>query len=281
MILNKMRKRPITVLLGKTGNGKSCLGNFLLDYDIFKTSSKPESETVDLKIGVNYSKDFCVIDTPGLNDSQGRDQMHYENIIKFIKNKFITSFLLVFSFEETRFSLDLQELIKIYCNIFNFDIFNHMGLVFTKTYEKNKNRLNSLKSKKKNEFVNKVKNIIENFFNRTFDKEFPCFFVDADLEDVDDDSSKERDKIIDWVKNSSEIDVNQLTIKDDLRIKYKEREQKSEYSTSYNGDYKTERWDYYERYIYTDINNKKNYGSWRWYDYYSNTYQYKSSCIII
>ena len=134
-----MSKRPIVVLLGKTGNDKSCLGNFLLDNNIFKTSSKPESETVDLKIGINYSKDFCVIDTPGLNDSQRRDQMHYQNIIKFIKNKYITSFLLLFNFNETRLSLDLQELIKIYCNIFNFEIFNHLGLVFIKTYDKNKN----------------------------------------------------------------------------------------------------------------------------------------------
>lgn len=276
-----MSKRPIVVLLGKTGNGKSCLGNFLLDNNIFKTSSKQESETVDSKIGINYSKDFCVIDTPGLNDSQRRDQMHYQNIIKFIKNKYITSFLLVFNFNETRLSLDLQELIKIYCNIFNFEIFNHLGLVFTKTYDKNKNRLNSLKSKKKNEFVNNVKKIIENFFDRKLNKDLPCFFIDADLEDVDDDSSKERSKIIEWVKNSSKIDVNQLKIKDDLRIKNREREQKSEYNTKYNGNYKTERWDYYERYIYTDINNKKNYGSWSWYDYHSNTYKYKNSCIII
>lgn len=71
------------------------------------------------------------------------------NIIKFIKIKYITSFLLVFNFEETRLSSDLQELIKIYYNIFNLDIFNHMGLVFTKTFRKNKDELNSLKSRKK------------------------------------------------------------------------------------------------------------------------------------
>jgi len=38
-----------------------------------------------------------------------------------------------------------------------------MGLVFTKTFDKNKKRLNLLKSIKKDEYVNYVKNIIENF----------------------------------------------------------------------------------------------------------------------
>jgi GTPase Era involved in 16S rRNA processing len=274
-------ERPAIVLLGKTGNGKSTLGNFLLNDNQFKISGNLESETVDSLMGVNYKEDFCVIDTPGLNDSKGRDQIHYENIIKYIRDKYITSFLLVFNFQDTRLSSDLQELIKIYCNIFNFNIFNHMGLVFTKAFAKNEEILNSLISKKKNIFVNDVKNIIENFFNRSLNNDMPCFFVDADLEEIDDYSSEEREKIIKWAKNSSEADVNHLRIKENLRIKDKRRETRSEYSTSYSGVYKTETWYYYERYNETDINNNINYGSWRYYDSSSSTYQYKSSCIII
>ena len=273
-------ERPAIVLLGKTGNGKSTLGNFLLNENQFKISGNLESETVDSLMGVNYKEDFCVIDTPGLNDSKGRDQIHYENIIKYIRDKYITSFLLVFNFQDTRLSSDLQELIKIYCNIFNFNIFNHMGLVFTKAFAKNEEILNSLISKKKNIFVKDVKNIIENFFNRSLKNDLPCFFVDADLEEIDDYSSEEREKIIKWAKNSSEADVNHLRIKENLRIKDKRRETRSEYSTSYSGVYKTETWYYYERYNETDINNNINYGSWRYYDSSSSTYQYKSRCII-
>ena len=38
---------PTVILLGKTGNGKSSLGNFLLDKTFFKVSSHSESETFE------------------------------------------------------------------------------------------------------------------------------------------------------------------------------------------------------------------------------------------
>jgi len=272
---------PTVILLGKTGNGKSSLGNFLLDKTFFKVSSHSESETFESKIGINYYKGIGIIDTPGFNDSQGRDQQHYENIMRFIKNENITCSLLVFSFQETKLSSDVQELIKIYCNIFNFEFFNHVGLVFSRTFEKKKNKLRELKDIKIHDYRQQVKEIIENFFDRKLDNELPCFFVDSDLDDTDDDSLEEKEKIINWIKRSDKINLDNISIKNNYKIKYESRETKSDYDYWYEGNYKYTRHNYYERYNKTDINNNIIYGSWYRYDYSTSSYQYRSSCVIM
>ena len=76
------------LVLGKTGEGKSTLCNYILKYDEkkCKESSKPGSctQTIDGFVS-NHYKDIFMIDTPGLSDSKGKDQEIVENIRKVIK----------------------------------------------------------------------------------------------------------------------------------------------------------------------------------------------------
>lgn len=85
------------LLIGSTGNGKSTLGNFLLNPDIQKPGGKffkvakdnlpqtklTEHKTTAVKIRKDEPpKDLIVIDTPGLNESKVHDLRHMIDLIE-------------------------------------------------------------------------------------------------------------------------------------------------------------------------------------------------------
>ena len=80
------------LLIGSTGNGKSTLGNFLVDPNeshMFaeKTkfqmarSNKPETQEVSYEDFRRKDRTFRVIDTPGLNESPAKDLFHMTSLI--------------------------------------------------------------------------------------------------------------------------------------------------------------------------------------------------------
>ena len=67
------------LILGETGNGKSSLGNFILNKEnAFSTSDNTSSETKETngKYGEGDTKNIFVIDTPGLQDPEGKDKIN-------------------------------------------------------------------------------------------------------------------------------------------------------------------------------------------------------------
>ena len=85
------------LLIGSTGNGKSSLGNFLVDpreeylFDkqFFKTAQTnlPETQSVSKLTFKDVASDkvFTVIDTPGLNESNSQDLEHMLQVIETLQ----------------------------------------------------------------------------------------------------------------------------------------------------------------------------------------------------
>lgn len=206
------------LLIGYTGNGKSSLGNFLLGQKVFKVSANPNSETdITEKRTVD---NLTIIDTPGFSDSNGKDKdnEHMSFMIKYIKQlQYLNGILIVISCYTIRSSTDFKNMIKQICNIFHFETFQNIGIVFSNYCGKPKKK-EELK-KNKIEFVEELKKVIEKFYRKKLEHSLQYFFIDSDLDDIDEESNEERYKIIMWMNGLTYINSFQVSEVKDINHK--------------------------------------------------------------
>ena len=122
------------ILIAETGSGKSLFGNYALGIEnAFLVSDNPFSCTKQTIRKISrLDPQICIIDTPGLMDSGGRDRIHYEQMLKVIKEmKELHFILLLFNFTCPRLSSSLRYMIKFLCNVFPRNFAHHVGIVFT------------------------------------------------------------------------------------------------------------------------------------------------------
>ena len=252
------------ILIGETGSGKSSFGNFALGIDdAFKVSNDPTSCTTETirKISLLDPK-IGIVDTPGLQDSQGRDKIHYEQMLKIIKDmKNLNFILLVFNYTSPRFTPSIQYMIKFLCNVFPRNFAHHVGIVFTHYDHEYQIRINKKKKKdpreERKEFIREVMELISQTTNEELFLGPPVFYLDSYVED--DNSKKELNRLIAFAKNLKPIeDIRQC------KLQYKKEEEEFNTRTydKVEGDYIVTYTQRLKRIKRTDYNNKVSYTEW-------------------
>ena len=128
------------LLLGATGNGKSALGNYLIDPSkehiipgkgqTFATAKSNFPETKEVQSGRVRDNNFyniTIIDTPGLNDSDEKDLAHMIDLVKNLREvKGITACAIVCSFDgkiDEPFKMTIEYYGKLLPQIFENNVF--------------------------------------------------------------------------------------------------------------------------------------------------------------
>lgn len=224
------------LLFGETGVGKSSLGNVILeDPKAFTISDKPESETKETLGKFNENKSIFVIDTPGCQDSEGKDKKYLDQMIEFIKSqKDLKAILLIFNYCENEEKNELRKSNKINLgiikNIFkDIDIGKHIGIFFTHFFEEETN--DKEKNEKKEFKIREINKIL-----KSSEKSFPCFYGNIIKGKKPKMSTKvEILNMIKWIKSLESINVSKANEKATEKRRYIEKDIK--HKDKMEGDY--------------------------------------------
>ena len=254
------------VLIGETGNGKSSLGNFSLGYEAFEVSDDFNSCTKETLQKISkLDPEIGIVDTPGLQDSNGEDKIHYDKMLEIFKQIEINFILVVLNFANPRFSSSIQFMLKFLCNVFPKNFALHLGIVFT--HYDHAYQIKISKNKKdpqesRNKYIQEIMNLIEKHTGEKSLKKPPVYFLDSYIED--DYSKKQLNNLIAFAKFLKPIE--NIRTNCDIRFKKKDTESKTIPEEKVEGNSIVTYYKTYKRIKYTDYNDNITYGDWELFD---------------
>ena len=137
--MDKESQKICLVLFGETGHGKSTLGNGILGKEIFKTNDTMQSVTKEIyeSNGIGKTEDIFVIDTPGINDTDGKENEYLNQLAIYLKKRSdIKGIVVVLNFNlKTALQNSAEKSFKTIFKIFKSEsICTHIIVVFTHFY---------------------------------------------------------------------------------------------------------------------------------------------------
>lgn len=155
------------IILGETGTGKSTFINNLCQKPKCKVGLGLESETEEV-MGINCDGEFndiFMIDTPGLNDSNGeeRDEKNIYLMNDFIKNHpRIKGIIILLKFTDNKLTGSIKKSLKIFYNMFPINNFwSHVIIIFSHFYDMNHDEKIKRKNKLIENYEKEFKKIME------------------------------------------------------------------------------------------------------------------------
>jgi len=261
-----MRPRKITniLLFGETGNGKSSLGNFLLGNNVFKVSAdvKAETKVTFGREGVGDSKDLFVIDTPGLQDTDGADRAHMIQLIQYVKeHKELNAIVVVFNYQQVRFPYNIQTMLKLFCNIFPMkNVGKHIALVFTNAFTRRGFLTNEQKLEKSSKILPEFKRVIKEASGTELPNNIPTAFVDMDpQEGIDENGRIDLERLKAWANFLPNLNVEEFKAPEpEIKIESQDFDE-----MRIEGEYIIKTIIKKEREVYPQLDGSLKYGEWK------------------
>ena len=189
-------KKRVIFIIGKTGVGKSAFGNGYLRAKKFITSESPSSCTLLTSSCENVvnGRLRIVIDSQGLEDTEGLDGENVAQMIEFLRqwDDGVNAIGIVINGQDPKLDMGTQKLLKLIHVLFNDDrVWNSVFIVFTRWYN---GIMTENQRRARRVYAEEVRAIAHKCIGRTdVNPQIPCFFVDAkdDINDFDIDTRDE------------------------------------------------------------------------------------------